>query len=53
MSITDDLFQVADDAGKVLLLIRDDSIQKPLSDMSKACEEAKRAWSGSNIGSWD
>jgi predicted nucleotide-binding protein len=50
MSITDDLFQVADDAGKALLLIRDDSIQKPLSDMSKACEEAKRAWSGSNIG---
>jgi Predicted nucleotide-binding protein containing TIR-like domain len=50
MPITDDLFEVADEADEALARIRDGRLQKPLMAISKACEEAKRAWSGSNIG---
>jgi hypothetical protein len=50
MTITDELFQIADDAAEALNRIRDESLRKPLTAIRKVCEEAKRAWSGSNIG---
>ena len=50
MPITDDLFEVADEADEALARIRDERLQKPLLAIRKTCEEAKRAWSGSNIG---
>ena len=50
MTIADDLCQIADEADQTLTRIRDESLQKPLTAIRKVCEEAKRAWSGSNIG---
>jgi hypothetical protein len=50
MPITNDLFEVAGEADEALARIRDVSLQNPLLAIRKACEEAERAWSGSNIG---
>jgi hypothetical protein len=50
MPITDDLFEVASEADEAFARIRDERLQKPLLAIRKTCEEAKRAWSGSNIG---
>lgn len=50
MTIADDLFQIAGEADQALTRIRDESLQKPLAAIRKVCEDAQRAWSGSNIG---
>ena len=50
MPITDELFEVAGEADETLAHIRDENLQKPLLAIHKVCEEAQRAWSGSNIG---
>jgi len=50
MSLTDEIFEVADQAAAVLTQAHDDGLARPLSALRTACEEAKRAWSGSNIG---
>ena len=50
MTIAEELFQVADAAAEVLAYARADDLQKPLGAIRKACDEAKRAWSGSNLG---
>jgi hypothetical protein len=49
-TIAEELFQVADAAAEVLAYARADDLQKPLVAIRKACDEAKRAWSGSNLG---
>jgi predicted nucleotide-binding protein len=48
--LNDELFAVADAAGKLLTRIRDEKFQKPLVALRKACEAVKRTWSGSNLG---
>ena len=50
MTVTQDLFDVADSADEALRLIGDDSIQRSLSAIRDVAEEARRAWSGSNLG---
>jgi hypothetical protein len=50
MAIADDLFQVANDAGEALAQARSPALQRTLSALRKAGDQAKRAWSGSNLG---
>lgn len=50
MTIAQDLFGVADAADEARALISGDDIQTPLSAIRRVVEEARRAWSGSNIG---
>lgn len=50
MAIADDLLQIADSAFAALDRIRDPNLQASLASLGKACEDAKKAWSGSNIG---
>jgi hypothetical protein len=50
MTIAEELFQLADAAAEVLAYARADDLQKPLVAIQKACDEANRAWSGSNLG---
>ena len=50
MTIAEELFQVADATAEELAYARADDLQKPLAAIRKACEEVKRAWSGSNLG---
>jgi len=50
MTIADDLFGLADEAKQALERVRDEKIQQPLKPIRDVCEEAERAWSGSNIG---
>jgi predicted nucleotide-binding protein len=51
MAIADELFEITRAARDALDRVRDESLQKPLGAIDKACEDAKRAsWSGSNIG---
>lgn len=49
MTIAEELFQVADVAKGELQIARYDW-QKHLVAIQKACDEAQRAWSGSNLG---
>jgi hypothetical protein len=49
MTIADELFEIAKAAADTLDRIRDENLQKPLAAIEKVCEDAKRAWSGSNI----
>jgi predicted nucleotide-binding protein len=50
MTIADELFQVADEASDALERVRTEDLRKPLDAIRQVCEEADRAWSGSNIG---
>src|SRR3984957_17959277 len=50
MAIADELFEIARDARDGIGRVGDGGLQKPLGAIEKACEDAKRAWSGSNIG---
>lgn len=50
MTLSGELFQVADASCAALALARSDDLQKPLSRLRVVCEQAKRAWSGSNLG---
>jgi predicted nucleotide-binding protein len=47
---TDELFEVADAAANLRARIRDEQLQNPLAAIHNSCEEAKRSWSGSNLG---
>ena len=50
MTLVEELFQLADDAADALARIRDKNLKERLSGLSHACDQAKRAWSGSNLG---
>ena len=50
MTIAEELFQLAEVTAELLGNTRADELQIPLANIHRACEEAKRAWSGSNIG---
>jgi predicted nucleotide-binding protein len=50
MTITEELFAIADDAAQAVVRIRDEKLQSSFAAIRKVCEDAKRAWSGSNIG---
>ena len=50
MDLADELFQLADIAAGQLEKIRVPSLQKPLVALRDACEQVRRAWSGSNLG---
>jgi predicted nucleotide-binding protein len=50
MTIAEELFEIAGTAAGALARIRDDKLRVPVQAILKVCEEAKRAWCGSNIG---
>ncbi len=50
MGLTRDFFELGNDAAEARASIRDASIQEPMAAIERVCKEAKRAWSGSNIG---
>jgi predicted nucleotide-binding protein len=50
MSITEELFEVANGAAEARASIHKKELQEPLDAIRKVGEEAKRAWCGSNIG---
>ena len=50
MNIPDELFQLANTAAAQREKVRAPDLQRPLSALRNACERAKRAWSGSNLG---
>ena len=50
MNIADELFQLADTASTEREKIRAPALQEPLVALHDACEQAKRASSGSNLG---
>ena len=50
MTIPTSLFHLADSVAEVLVRARTSDLKWQLSALDKACEEAKRAWSGSNLG---
>ncbi|MGD0764475.1 MAG: hypothetical protein ABR929_15065 [Roseiarcus sp.] len=50
VTINEELIATADETAEALARLRDSSLQKPLTALRAVCEEAKRAWSGSNLG---
>jgi hypothetical protein len=50
MTIADELLRVANDTAEALAQARSPALQKTLSALRKAADQAKRAWSGSNLG---
>jgi hypothetical protein len=50
VTLSTNLFQLADSVAEVLGRARTSDLKSQLSALDKACEEAKRAWSGSNLG---
>ena len=50
MTIADDLLRIEDEAGAALSRLRDTKLQASLTAIGDISEQAKRAWSGSNIG---
>ena len=50
MTLIEELFEVEAVALKARTQICDESIQKPLTAIRRECEQAKRGWSGSNLG---
>jgi predicted nucleotide-binding protein len=50
MTISTSLFQLADAVAETLGRAQDGDLKARLSRLDKECEEAKRAWSGSNLG---
>lgn len=50
MTAVDELFEPADEAKAARFRPSVDSIQRPLAAIRATCEEAKRSWSGSNLG---
>jgi hypothetical protein len=50
MAVAEDLFQVGDAAANALSQVRDSRLQGAVAAVRKACDEAKRSWSGSNLG---
>lgn len=50
MTISADLFHLADAVSEALARARGGNLKVQLSALDKVCERAKRAWSGSNLG---
>lgn len=50
MAISTSLFQLADAVSGTLGRARDGDLKAQLSRLDKECDDAKRAWSGSNLG---
>jgi hypothetical protein len=50
MTISTNLFQLADAVAEALTRARAGDLKAQLSALDNACDEAKRAWSGSNLG---
>jgi hypothetical protein len=50
MTHLEELFQLADDAAKARADVQGEDLKQKLSDLERACNEVKRAWSGSNLG---
>jgi predicted nucleotide-binding protein len=50
MTTSTNLFQLADAVAQALDRVRHSKLKVQLSALEKVCEEAKRAWSGSNLG---
>jgi hypothetical protein len=50
MTIADELCQVADEVAEALTQARSPALQRTLLALRKAADQAKRAWSGSNLG---
>ncbi len=50
MTLTEELFQVADATANAHARLREETLRKALSAIERACGQAKRAWSGSNLG---
>jgi hypothetical protein len=50
LAVTDELLQVAAAAAEGLVEARSAALRKSLTALRKAGEQAKRAWSGSNLG---
>lgn len=50
MTISSSLFQLADAVADTLGRAQDGDLKARLLRLDEACEEAKRAWSGSNLG---
>lgn len=50
MTVSDDLFHVANEAAEALAQARSQTQIKTLAALRKAGEQARRAWSGSNLG---
>jgi predicted nucleotide-binding protein len=46
----EELLQIAHSARSLLGRIRDEEVNNPVVAIQKACDEIKKAWSGSNIG---
>jgi hypothetical protein len=50
MTFSDELFELENTVAEVLSRARDEECKAQLAALEKAGEEAKRAWSGSNLG---
>jgi len=50
MTISEELFQLADAVAEALSRARSDDLRKPLAALDKVCDGAERAWSGYNLG---
>lgn len=50
MTISQELFELADAISETLKRAYDPALVVPLQTLEKVCDVAKRAWSGSNIG---
>ena len=50
MTLIEELFEVAAVAVEARTQIRDQSLQRPLAAIRHECDQAKRGWSGSNLG---
>ena len=50
MTVTEELFSISEAASAALADLQKAEIQQPLARLEQVCKEAKRAWSGSNLG---
>ena len=50
MTPKEELFQLADAAANIRSVLQNKDLKQKLFDLESACNEAKRAWSGSNLG---
>jgi predicted nucleotide-binding protein len=50
VTIAEELLAISDGASAALSGLEQEDVQAPLSRLESACNDAKRAWSGSNIG---
>jgi len=50
MSLAEEFFQVATEAASARGRISEPELKKKLSELQRVCNDAKQAWSGSNLG---